>query len=768
MERRVIAVRGTVQGVGFRPFVYGLAAKLQLGGSVSNHPGGVTIEVEGEAGQVEAFLADLTYQPPPLARIEGVCWERREPRGQREFQIGVSATEGRGEVAISPDVATCAECLRELFDPGDRRYRYPFLNCTNCGPRLTIVRGYPYDRARTTMGGFALCAACRAEYEDPGNRRFHAQPTACAACGPSLGVADGQGRLVEAEDALGWFVEALRSGGIGALKGLGGYHLVCDGRCGEAVRELRRRKGREEKPFAVMVADVRTAEGLCEVREAERGLLESCRRPIVLLRKGGGAAAVEGCAPGNVRLGVMLPYTPLHHLLMAEMGSGSVLVMTSGNRSDEPIATGEPEVFERLRGIADAFLTHNRPIHVRCDDSVMRVEGVGSYPVRRSRGYAPEGVQMPVTSGRALLAVGGQLKNTFGLLGAGGGRAILSQHVGYLDHLAALRAFERDIGLYERLFGIEPRVLVHDLHPDYASTRYARKRAEAEGLRLIGVQHHHAHVGACLAEHGLRERVIGVSFDGTGYGTDGAVWGGEFLLADLRDFERAAHLRYVAMPGADMAVREPWRMAVAHLMDAEVSEGSGMVAERVGERAVRTVEQMIRRRFNAPLTSSMGRLFDAVASLLGVRDRVGYEGQAAIELEALAQGLPGTEAYPVQIAEGGEGGGLEIDTRPMVRAIVGEVSGGEDVRRIARRFHSTIAQVVGQVCVRLRAATGMEKVVLSGGVFMNGVLLEETQGSLRRHGMLPLTHREVPANDGGISLGQLAIAAARIGESSCA
>ncbi len=552
------------------------------------------------------------------------------------------------------------------------------------------------------------------------------------------------------------------------MKGLGGYHLVCDARNERAVRELRQRKERAEKPFAVMVRNVGAARELCEVAVKEGELLESWRRPSVLLRKGAGAAAAEQCAPGNGWLGVMLPYTPLHHLLMAEMGDRAVLVMTSGNRSDEPIATGEPEVFDRLKGIADAYLTHDRPIHVRCDDSVVRVEGGEYYPLRRSRGYAPQGVRMPVTCGEALLAVGGQLKNTFGLMAAGSGQAILSQHVGDLDHPAALRAFERDIGLYERLFGIRPRVLVHDLHPDYASTRYARRRAEAEGLKLMAVQHHHAHIAACLAEHQLHERVIGVSFDGTGCGTDGAVWGGEFLLADLRDFERAAHLRYVAMPGADAAVREPWRMALAQLMDAGVEQGVAMLAGRVGERPVRTAGQMIRRRFNAPPTSSMGRLFDAVASIVGVRDRVGFEGQAAMELEQLAEGLPAEEAYPVQLVEGDAGGGWIIDTRPLVRAIAAQLREDVDRRRIARRFHSTVAAMIGQVCVRLRAATGIEKVALSGGVFMNGVLLEETQRILRRHAMLPLTHTQVPANDGGISFGQLAIAAARIGESSCA
>jgi hydrogenase maturation protein HypF len=771
MERRAITVHGVVQGVGFRPFVYGLASRLELSGFVNNRAGGVWIEVEGDARALDLFLNELATKPPPLARIDHLTWERRPPRGDGQFRILPSEVESPGPIFVSPDVATCADCLAELLDPTDRRYRYPFLNCTNCGPRLTIVTGAPYDRRRTTMAGFAMCAACRAEYDDPADRRFHAQPTCCAACGPRLQLLDGRGRPIDAADPAASFAAALLAGRIGALKGLGGYHLACDARSGAVVSELRRRKHRDEKPFALMVADDAAAEALCEFQPAERELLRSVRRPIVLLRKRPGAPVAEEVAPRNPLLGVMLPYTPLHHLLLRAM-EGAPLVMTSGNRSDEPIAYEDQDAVERLAGIADLFLTHDRPIRVRCDDSVTRVVDGGELPLRRSRGYAPQPIPLPVECPRPILAVGGQLKGTFAL---GRGRhAFLSHHVGDLDHYDAYRAFVKDVALHEQLFAIQPRVVAHDLHPDYASTRYARQRGEAEaegrsrpegGVQLVAVQHHHAHMASCMAEHGLVEPVIGASFDGTGYGTDGAVWGGEFLVGDYRQFRRAAHLCYVGMPGGDQAVREPWRMALAHLMDASLTDD--LLAGRVPPAALRAVRRMLERRFHTPPTSSAGRLFDAVAALAGVRDRVTFEGQAAVELEWLAADVTTDGAYSFDLVETVEGGAPEaalvVDTRPIIWDVARDVGRGTDARLIARRFHSTLVEVIAAVCDRLRRATGLEAVVLSGGVFMNALLAHEAGGRLRRAGFRVYCHRLAPPNDGGLSLGQLAVAAHQMG-----
>jgi hydrogenase maturation protein HypF len=759
VEGRTIAIHGVVQGVGFRPFVYGLASRLQLRGSVKNQTGGVLIEVEGEAPSLDRFLDELANHPPPLAQIDRLSWERRPPHGDRQFRIEPSTDGAPSPVFVSPDIAACDACLAELFDPADRRFGYPFLNCTNCGPRLTIITGAPYDRERTTMAAFPMCPACRREYDDPGNRRFHAQPTACPACGPHLQLLDNHGNLVETGDPLARFLEALCAGRIGALKGLGGYHLACDARSPAAVAELRRRKHRDEKPFAVMVRDAAAAQALCEVSSAEQELLLGPRHPIVLLRKRPGDGVAGGVAPGNPFLGVMLPYTPLHHLLLRAMGSP--LVMTSGNRSDEPIAYEEPDALRRLGDIADLFLTHNRPIHVRCDDSVTRVVGGLESPLRRSRGYAPQPVLLPMECPLPALAVGGQFKGTFAL---GRGRhAFLSHHLGDLDHYDAYQAFVRDIDLYHRLFAVRPRLLVHDLHPDYASTRYAVERARAGGEQLLAVQHHHAHVASCMAEHRLTEPVIGVAFDGTGFGLDGAIWGGEFLVGDYRHFRRAAHLRYVGLPGGDRAVREPWRMAVAHLADAGLAP-SVLRGRKAAE--VRVVQQMLERRFNTPLTCSAGRLFDAVAALAGVRDRVSYEGQAAVELEWLATGVTPDGAYPFELEEapGGDGAGeFLVDTRPLIRAAARDAGRGGGAARIARRFHSAVVEMIAAVCGRLRQATGIGAAVLSGGVFMNALLTDEVSARLSGEGWRVYRHRQVPPNDGGLSLGQLAVAAAQNG-----
>ncbi len=757
VERRAITVQGIVQGVGFRPLVHGLAVRLQLRGFVTNQAGSVLIEVEGDPPSLDCFLAELTDHPPPLAHIERLSWEPRPPRGDHTFRIEASqAQPDPAAVFVSPDVATCDDCLAELFDPHDRRHGYPFLNCTNCGPRLTIIQGAPYDRERTTMSAFPMCAACRAEYDDPSNRRFHAQPTCCPACGPRLRLRNAVGEPIATDDPLARFAAALRAGRIGALKGLGGYHLACDARSAVAVGELRRRKHRDEKPFAVMVADLAAARKLCDVSPAEEALLRSPRRPIVLLRRVGTIA--EGIAPRNPYLGVLLPYTPLHHLLMRAVGD-MPLVLTSGNRSDEPIAYDDADALERLAGSADVFLTHDRPIHVRCDDSVTRVVDGVELPLRRSRGYAPQPIALPLECRQPILAVGGQFKGAFAV---GRGRhAFLSHHLGDLDHYDAYRAFVKDVTLYEQLFASKPQLLAHDLHPDYASTRHAQERAATEGLTLLAVQHHHAHLASCMAEHGLTEPVLGVTFDGTGYGTDGAIWGGEFLVGDYRQVRRAAHLRYVGLPGGDRAVREPWRVALAQLLDA--GEGSDILERRLPRSALRTVEKMLSRGFNTPLTSSAGRLFDAVAALAGVRDQVSYEGQAAVELEWLATDVPPDGAYPFDLTQGGQDDStqpLNIDTRPLIRAVVGDVRCRVPAGLVARRFHTTLVELIAAVCDQLRRATGLDAVVLSGGVFLNALLTREVAGRLNRDGFRVYRHRLVPPNDGGLSLGQLAVAAA--------
>lgn len=758
MERRAIEVLGIVQGVGFRPYIYSLACHHGLGGFVRNHAGKVVMEIEGDVPELDRFLADLKDQPPPLAHIESLTWIHTPSLGERTFRIEASDLGEPDFVFVSPDVGTCPECLAELFEPTDRRFNYPFLNCTRCGPRLTIVTGSPYDRAQTTLASFTMCSECRAEYDDPANRRFHAQPTACPTCGPRLVILDSSRNEMTTGDPLGAFARSLLAGQIGALKGLGGYHLVCDARNSSAVSELRRRKHRDEKPFAVMVADVAIAKALCEIGSREEALLRSPQSPIVLLRKRT-MCDLPGVAPGNPSLGVMLPYSPLHHLLIRAV-ERVPLVMTSGNRSDEPTVYRDNDA-KSLDGIADLYLSHDRPIHVRCDDSVVRVVDELDLPVRRSRGYAPRPVPLPVASPQPLLAVGGQFKSTFAL--ARGCQAFFSHHIGDLDHPEAFRGFERDVQLYERLFEIQPAALVHDLHPDYASTAYALKRAATTGVPLLGIQHHHAHMASCMAEHGLTGAVIGVTFDGTGFGPDGTIWGGEFLTGDYRSCRRAGRLRPVPLPGGDVAIKEPWRTALSHILDAGCNRARSLLG--VSPLQERLIRRMLERRFNCPLASSMGRLFDAVAALANVRRSSTYEGQAAIELEGLAVDVPPSGVYPfaIQDAGGGETNAiLELDTRPLVRAVLADVQARMSSRLIARRFHSTVVEMIAAVCDRLRAETSLGQVVLSGGVFLNALLTRETCARLCREGFVVYRHRLVPPNDGGLSLGQAAIAAAHL------
>ena len=741
--RTAIRVEGIVQGVGFRPFVYTLATGLGLGGFVGNDVDGVFVEVEGPAAAVTEFLRKLERDPPPLARIERVIARPVTPNGDTCFAIAPSPAAGPRRTLVSADTATCADCLTELADPGDRRYRYPFINCTNCGPRFTIVRDVPYDRPFTTMAPFAMCPACEAEYHDPADRRFHAQPTCCPACGPRLTLRDQAGNPLPG-DPLTRAAELLNAGQILAVKGLGGYHLAVDAACQPAAAALRARKHRADKPFAVLAADLTQARDLVEVDEAAAALLTSPARPVVLLPRRPGAAVAPAAAPGNRSLGVMLPYTPLHHLLVRTVARP--LVLTSGNVSDEPIAYHDDDALERLSPIADAFLTHDRAIHIRTDDSVARTFRARPMLIRRSRGFVPEPVTASAGFPRPVLACGAELKNTFCL--AKGRHAFLSHHIGDLENAETLRSFTEGIEHFRRLFDIEPSVVAHDLHPEYLSTKYA---LDLDGVDLQPVQHHHAHIASCLADNGADGPVIGVAFDGTGYGSDGTIWGGEFLVAGLAGFERAGHLAPVPMPGGAAAIRQPWRMAAAYLDRDDLD-----VARRNADRWAQ-VTAMAARGVNAPLTSSAGRLFDAAAALLGVRDTINYEGQAAIELEQLADPAE-TAAYPAAVVAGDP---FQIRGADLLTALLSDLTAGVRAPVIAARFHHGVAAAVEAGCVLLRERRGLDTVALSGGVFQNVLLLHATAARLEARGFRVLTHSRVPCNDGGISLGQAVIAAAR-------
>ncbi len=740
-----VRVEGVVQGVGFRPYVHALAERLGLAGLVGNDTSGVFAELEGGDGEIVEFLAVLPREAPPLAVIEQVRTEQLAPIGQTGFRIVSSERSGRRDTLISADSATCEDCLRELDDPGDRRFGYPFINCTNCGPRFTIVRDVPYDRPFTTMRGFPMCDACSTEYHDPADRRYHAQPVCCPDCGPQLRMVGGpDGAPLQAAAKL------LHSGGVLAVKGLGGYHLAVDAADYGAAATLRARKHREDKPFAVMVADLDEARALVELDDTAAALLTSRRRPIVLAPRRADAPVAPAVAPGNRQLGVMLPYTPVHHLLLREV-SGAI-VLTSGNISDEPIAYRDDDAADRLDGIADGFLTHDRPIHTRTDDSVTRSFRGTELPVRRSRGYAPEPVRLARSARRPVLGCGAELKNTFCL--ARGGHAFVSHHIGDLENYETLRSYTEGIEHFQRLFDITPEVVAHDLHPEYLSTKYAR---ELDGVELVGVQHHHAHIASCLADNGVDGPVLGVAFDGLGYGTDATIWGGEFLLADLAGFERLGHLTPIPMPGGTAAIRQPWRMAAAYLDAAYAGDPPGGL-EVLDRNAAnwRSVVELGRRGVNAPVTSSAGRLFDAVAAILGVRDTINYEGQAAVELEQWADRTV-TGGYRAVIA--GEAP-LQLDGGDLVRCVVDDLLAGVEPPVIVARFHAGVAGAIVATCRQLRDSTGVGAVALSGGVFQNLLLLGLTVDGLAGAGFDVLTHHRVPCNDGGISLGQVAVASA--------
>lgn len=750
-ERVQICVQGIVQGVGFRPFVYALARDHCLAGFVLNNTVGVTIELEGEPPAVKKFLTHLRQQPPPLARIENVECRSIPLKGELAFNIAASQEEADRRALISPDTPTCADCLRELFDAGDRRHRYPFINCTHCGPRFTIVRDVPYDRERTTMDRFAMCPDCAREYHDPADRRFHAQPNACSRCGPRVRLLDSRGRESGEADPVCAAAKRLRQGGIVAVKGLGGYHLACNAQDHDAVRRLRARKHREDRPFALMVRDVSAAKELCAVAPEDEKLLLSIERPIVLLRKGDHHRQIaDAVAPGQRYFGVMLPYTPLHHLLLAD--ADLPMVMTSGNMSEEPIAYKDDDAFGRLGEIAEYFLVHDREIHMRCDDSIARSIDGGGVILRRSRGYAPRPIALSEPFVSPVLACGGHLKNTFCL---GQNRhAFLSHHIGDLENYETLESFTSGIEHFKNLFTIEPRVVAHDLHPDYLSTKYA---LGLDGVTKIGVQHHHAHIASCMAEHGLAGPVIGVAFDGLGYGDAGTIWGGEFLVAMLSGYQRRAHFRYVPMAGGNRAVREPWRMALSYLRDAFGTDPRSLQLpgwENISARKIELVVTMMARGLNTVQTSSCGRLFDAVAAILSLRHEANYEGQAAVELEASAADNI-VERYGFDI---GATNPAEIDMRPAIDQIVREIGMKVPAGVIAAKFHNTVMAVIVQVCQRLRHSDALTRVCLSGGSFQNGYLLERVIPALRERGFAVYINRRVPPNDGGIALGQAAVA----------
>jgi hydrogenase maturation protein HypF len=753
-----------VQGVGFRPFIYRLAHEEGLAGFIGNDTDGVTIEIEGQESGVEAFLERMRAEVPPLARIDSVAVHEMNALGETEFRIVSSQVKGQVSTGIPADASTCADCLRELLDPSDRRYRYPFLNCTNCGPRFTITRRIPYDRPQTSMAKFPMCAQCQAEYDDPLNRRFHAQPNACPVCGPCVWLEAPDGKRIPAEDAIVAAIERLIAGEVMAIKGIGGFHLGVDATNEAAVMRLRERKHRYGKPLAVMVRDLEAARALCVLTPEEERILQTPARPIVLARWRNGSGIAPGVAPGIPWLGVFLPYAPLQHLLFAN-ARVRALVMTSANLSEEPIAIENEEARARLGGIADAFLMHDREILQRCDDSVGAIVDGAPQLIRRARGYVPLAVELPLDS-PPLLAVGGHLKNAFAV--ARGRFAYQSQHLGDLENLTGLEFFKESLDHLVRTFEIQPEAVVHDMHPGYLSTSWAKQWANERGLPLLAVQHHHAHSAACMAEHGLEGPVIGLSLDGTGYGTDGRIWGGEVLICTLDRFERFAHLEYVPMPGGDAAIKEPWRMAFSALRAAGFEREQAAQLTGASGQEARVVDRMIERGLNAPLTSSLGRLFDAVAAVVLERREVDYEAQAAIELEGLAVDEPyeavRDKAYEIELAGGDwmQRQPVRLDARVLWRALVEDVRSGVSKPKIAARFHAGVANGFVKAALRARAATGVSQVVMSGGCMHNRRLARLLREGLEAEGFSVFQHARVSPGDGGLSYGQAAVAAAML------
>ncbi len=750
-----INVRGVVQGVGFRPFVYQLAAKYDLKGWVCNTSEAVKIEVEGEVEAIDRFLQDLEKQPPPRAYIEDIAVSHCPPANYEQFEIRHSVAEEGKYQLISPDIATCLDCLKEISEPGDRRHRYSFTNCTNCGPRFTIIKDIPYDRSRTTMQRFQMCSECQREYDDPLNRRFHAQPNACPQCGPSLELVDTKGKPVTCPDAITTSSQLLREGKIIAIKGLGGFLLACDATSQAVVDCLRHRKKRPSKPLAIMVASIEEAKKHCYISDEEEKLLTSPHNPIVLLKWKTNSSVSPSVAPNLKYLGVMLPYTPLHHILLRE--TGLPLVMTSGNLSEEPIAKDNDEAIRRLSGIADYFLVHNRDIYARYDDSVAMVERETTQLIRRARGYAPYPIHLPFKS-QQILACGAEEKNTFCLVRDE--HAFLSQHIGDMENLETMEHFEDSIALYQRLFRIEPKIIAHDLHPEYLATKYAQELAAKSDIRLAPVQHHHAHIVSGMVDNGLETPVIGVALDGTGYGNDGNIWGGEFLVANYQRSTRMGHLEYLPLPGGTTAIKKPYRTAIGYLLallGETVLKQDLPFLNKVDSVEIGIIKKQIEKKINSPLSSSCGRLFDAVSALTGVRGEVEYEAQAAIELEMLAYDeVNETGHYPFSIIE--HDGISLIKLQDLFSALIYDLQSGVTKATIAAKFHNTIAEIIVELCQVICDKTGITQVVLSGGVFQNRLLLRKAVSLLEAGGFTVFTHRQVPCNDGGISLGQAVIA----------
>jgi hydrogenase maturation protein HypF len=748
---RSFTVNGIVQGIGFRPFVYRLALHYGLKGEISNTTTGVSLHVEGLEGDIESFSRDLNEKRPPLAYITEILSKSAPVRNFKEFAIAKSINRDAFSILISPDISICKDCLREMLDPEDRRYRYPFINCTNCGPRYTIINNIPYDRPYTSMAKFYMCARCQAEYDNPGNRRFHAQPNACWECGPQLRLYDNRRNSIETIDPIRQAIELLKMGKILAIKGLGGFHLVVDAENGEAVALLRERKQREEKPFAIMSYDVEHTRNYAHVDKVEEELLTSIQRPIVFVRKRHPNRIAGNVAPRNRYFGVMLPYTPLHYLVVQD--DFTALVMTSGNISDEPIAIDNDDAFDRLSNIADFFLIHNRDIYLRSDDSILRRAADATRIIRRSRGYVP----MPVfLKGEVppILACGAELKNTICL--TKGDKAYLSQHIGDLENLASYEFFQMTIRHMKQILRIDPEIIAYDLHPDYLSTRYAEGQTD---IKKIQVQHHHAHIVSCMAENGLRGDVIGLSFDGTGYGSDGAIWGGEVLVGDEKGFTRAATISYTPMPGGAAAIKEPWRMGISYLYE---TYGEGLwdlglpIIREIGEKKIETIVEMISKGINSPLTSSLGRFFDGIAALTGIRCKVFFEGQAAMDLEMTADQI--TESYYDYEWKSGEY--YRIMPQPVIRGVVEDILKGILPSEISAKFHCTLIRLFTDICEVISKERDIDRVVMSGGVFQNSILLSGLIKALEARGLQVFSHRIVPTNDGGICLGQAMVAAA--------
>lgn len=756
LARAIITINGIVQGVGFRPFVYNLAHTGHICGWVNNFPGGVHIDAEGISENLDTFVRCLKEKAPPLSFIDTFQVENAEPVGYIDFEIRESSFESSVEAYISPDVSVCDDCLREMNDPHNRRYHYPFINCTNCGPRFTITSGIPYDRVNTTMKPFPLCAECAEEYHNPSDRRFHAQPVACRECGPSLSLLDSGGNRILQGNEIETTTELLANGRIIAIKGLGGYHLACDARNKSAVAELRRRKNRDGKPFALMAKNIEVVFNYCFVNAKESEILQSSKKPIVLLkRKPDADLPMKDLSPDNHQLGIMLPYTPLHHLLFSR--NIELLVMTSGNRSGEPIYYKDDEAIQNLCCIADYFLINNREIFIRTDDSVTSIFRDKEFIIRRSRGYVPLPIAIPYVHGSdsipSVLACGGELKNTFCL--TKGNKAFLSHHIGDLENAQTLTSFESGIEHFKQIFSVAPEIVAYDKHPGYLSTQFAEN---LNGVQKVPVQHHHAHIASCMVENNLTGKVIGLAFDGTGYGDDGRIWGGEFFVGDYDGFDRRAHFEYVPLPGGEIGIQEPWRMALSYLIQIYGENFSKLALpflNKIDAEKVDFVAQQISRRIHTPLTSSVGRLFDAVSSLTGLCNVIEYEGQAAIRLEKSAN-IENTTTYPYKIVQ--TESGYKICVEPLIINIVEDILHGRDISKISGKFHCTVAEISRDICERIRKETGINDVALSGGVFQNRLLSGLTIDQLKEHGFRVFTHSKVPANDGGIALGQAAIA----------